>query len=167
MTCMRSTDLGRLVLLLNDAVIYRNTLSIPFPYTDKDANEFFRQVARFEEINNLQKDWTIRLDGLLIGGIGLLLNHGLESHKSEFGYWLGQPYRGKGIMSQCVNAFVEHVFANSALIRLEAHVFAHNPPSSRLLEKCGFEKEGLVRSAFLKEGKPLDAYLYAKLKPNT
>jgi RimJ/RimL family protein N-acetyltransferase len=164
LTQLKEADLARLTSLLDDPVVYNNTLSIPASYSIQDAKKYLEQANKFELLNGYQKDWSIRKDGELIGGIGLLYNHGFDSHKSEFGYWLGDGFRGQGIMTHCINAFIEFVFSNRSIIRIEAHVFSHNLASCRVLEKCGFVKEGFIRKAFLKDGKYLDAHLYAILK---
>jgi RimJ/RimL family protein N-acetyltransferase len=149
---------------LDDPVVYKNTLSIPPSYTSQDAAKYYEHVQKFESLNGYQKDWTIRQNGELIGGIGLLYNHGFDAHKSEFGYWLGDGFRGKGIMTSCINAFIDFVFSTKKIVRIEAHVFSHNSASCRVLEKCGFLQEGYVRKAFIKDGAYLDAYFYAILK---
>jgi RimJ/RimL family protein N-acetyltransferase len=148
---------------MNEPAIPRNTLTIPYPYDMKDARMFYARVTDWQQLNNLQKDWSIRQGDLLIGGIGLMYNHGLDSHKSEIGYWLSASHRNKGIMTDCIRAFSQAVFDNTSIVRLEAHVFSHNEPSCRALEKAGYEREGYVRKGFLKNGKYLDAWLYSRL----
>lgn len=160
----RQSDVDVLVDHLNDPVVYANTLSIPSPYHPEDAIKFYNGVQVFKKQSGDYKDFVIRKDGMLIGGIGLLYNHGLQSHKSEFGYWLTKSMRGKGIMTAVVDAFVEYVFATRTISRVEAHVFQHNPASARVLEKCGFEREGLIKNAFLKDEKLISAFLYARCK---
>ena len=164
LTELRESDLSRLAFLLDDPVVYKNTLSIPSPYDISDAKKYFEKVSKFESLNGYQKDWVIRKDGDLIGGIGLLFNHGFDTHKSEFGYWLGSGYRGQGIITLCIKAFIDFVFSSTKLIRIEAHVFEHNIASYRALEKCGFQKEGFIRKLDQKDGEYLNAHLYAIIK---
>jgi len=163
-TEFRESDLDRLALLLNDVSVYNNTLTIPNPYRRTDAEKFFEGVRKFESLNGYQKDWVIRKDGDLIGGIGLLYNHGLDAHRSEFGYWLGEDYRGKGYMTICVKAFIDFVFSSTRLVRIEGHAFKDNIGSCRVLEKSGFEKEGYLRKIVEKNGEYLDAHLYALIR---
>lgn len=164
LTELRQTDLKHLPALLNDSVVYKNTLTIPEDYKLSDAETYFEHVLKFQELNGCQKDWVIRENGKLIGGIGLLFNHGFDSHKSECGYWISAGHRGKGIMQSCVNAFVKYVFTNTEIVRIEGQVFTYNPASCRVLEKSGFEREGLLRKAFKKDGICHDVYLYAITK---
>jgi RimJ/RimL family protein N-acetyltransferase len=61
--------------------------------------------------------------------------------------------------------FVPYAFATRRLRRLEAYVFAANPSSARVLEKCGFVREGILREAVVdREGAVHDAWLYARLR---
>jgi RimJ/RimL family protein N-acetyltransferase len=164
LTDFRKDDMDVLVRYLNDPELYRNTLSIPYPYAMKNAIAYFRQVRKFEIKYRKRKDWVLRIDNSLIGGVGALLNFGPESHKTEIGYWIASPFRGKGMMSAAVNALVDHLFTDWHFVRLEANVFTHNPASCRVLEKCGFTREGTLKKAFLKDGIYMDSFLYARVK---
>ena len=160
----KDSDLETLVEYMNDPVVYQNTLTIPHPYSEQDGLNYLEHVKTFERLNGKRKDWAIRYHDELIGSIGLLYNHGLESHRSEIGYWLAKPHRGKGLMSICVHAFSRYILNSLPITRVEAHVFAHNPTSSRVLEKSGFTREGYIRGGFMKDGVALDAYFYSLLR---
>jgi RimJ/RimL family protein N-acetyltransferase len=67
-------------------------------------------------------------------------------------------------MTDAVRALVSHGFEND-IVRFETLVYATNPASSRVLEKAGFEREGVLRCAAVKRGEVLDAYLYGKVRP--
>lgn len=108
--------------------------------------------------------WAIEIDGEAVGGIGVEPGEGIYARSGRFGYWLGEPFWGRGIMTAAVRATVEHAFTNLDLVRLEAPVFAWNPTSMRVLEKCGFEREGVLRNSVLKDGELIDAVLFAKLR---
>ena len=164
LTTMDNTDLHDLVHHINDPVLYENTLTVPYPYNMEHAERYLAQVRAFEEKEGRQKDWVIRKDGRLIGGIGVLYNFGLNSHKSEIGYWISREYRGMGIMTRSIGAFVSHLFDTTQLIRIEANVFVGNYASARVLEKNHFVLEGTVRTAFVKNGIPKDTWLYGLVK---
>jgi RimJ/RimL family protein N-acetyltransferase len=67
-------------------------------------------------------------------------------------------------MSAAVRATVEYVFSRDAVVRLEAPVFEWNPASMRVLEKCGFVREGVLRRSVFKDGQLIDTVLYARIK---
>lgn len=67
-------------------------------------------------------------------------------------------------MTAVVQRVCRHAFEEFGLAKVTGHVFSHNPASARVLEKCGFQEEGLLRKHFLKDGRFLDARLFALLK---
>jgi RimJ/RimL family protein N-acetyltransferase len=99
--------------------------------------------------------------GELLGGLTL---HHFDPLRDavEVGYWLFVEARGRGVATRIVRAAVEHAFA-AGILRVEAHVRVGNAPSERLLERLGFEREG-VRRRFLRHGgERVDATLFALL----
>ncbi len=165
LTVIDHADASSLVKYLNDPAIYRNTGSIPYPYTIRDAHEFIEAVKEFEKSNGRQRDWAIRQsDGEQIGGIGFLFNHGITSFKTEIGYWLGKPFWNRGIGSDVVRTWSETMLSTQDFIRLEALVYKHNIFSCRVLENAGFSKEGFLRKGVKKGDGFEDVYLYAKVK---
>jgi [ribosomal protein S5]-alanine N-acetyltransferase len=101
---------------------------------------------------------------LFIGGCGFAGLQLGKSHRAEIGYWLAKPYWGQGIMTAIVRRLCEFAFAELSLVKIEAHVFAGNAASARVLEKCGFVQEGYLRKQYVKDGKYLDAKLFALVK---
>jgi RimJ/RimL family protein N-acetyltransferase len=145
--------------------IYDLTLRIPFPYTRADFQAWLAIVETATKQQGQPTHWAIRNEqGLLIGGCGL---NGLqigESHQAEIGYWLAKPYWGQGIMTAVVRRLCEIAFAEFGLVKITAHVFAANTASAKVLKKCGFQQEGYLQKHHLKDGKYLDASLFALLK---
>jgi RimJ/RimL family protein N-acetyltransferase len=87
----------------------------------------------------------------------------LRAGTAEIGYWLGEPFWGRGIATAAVAAFTAHAFADLGLRRVFARVLEWNPASARVLEKCGYALEGRLRRSALKDGKVADELLYARL----
>ena len=83
---------------------------------------------------------------------------------AELGYWLAEPFWGRGVMTAAVTAFVAHSFQTLPLQRIFASVYASNPASARVLEKAGFQFEGCMRKNVLKDGEILDSLLYARVR---
>jgi ribosomal-protein-alanine N-acetyltransferase len=165
LTEFRPTDKAALILHLNDRNIYERTLRIPFPYAEADADAWMALAAKANAEHRRPTHWAIRTaDRALIGGGGFDGLHASQPHRAEIGYWLATPYWGRGIMTAVVRRLCEYAFAEHGLAKITAHVFTHNPASARVLEKCGFEQEGLLRRHFLKDGRLVDARLFALLK---
>lgn len=110
--------------------------------------------------------WAIEVNGIAAGGIGVELGEGIFVKSGQLGYWLGEQYWGRGLMSEAVESVSEYALSHFGLARLEAPVFAWNPASMRVLEKAGFAREGVLRSSALKEGQLIDQVLYALVRHN-
>ncbi len=165
LTEIRRTDVDALVEYLNDREIYDRTSRIPFPYTAADAEEWFRISDEMAVVAGQAVNWAIRnTEGKLVGGIGLEGVIPGKSHRAEIGYWLATPLRGRGIMTAVAWAVCQHGFDNLALSKITALVFPGNVASARVLEKCGFEYEGYLKSHFQKEGVLIDAWAYGLVK---
>jgi RimJ/RimL family protein N-acetyltransferase len=158
-------DIDSYLRLMNDDDIYRNTLMIPKPYHVSDAEAFLKLAADKQNKFGHATEFRIReKNGNLCGGISLLGKYGSTSHKDEIGYWLGKPYRRKGLMTRALKLFTEHVMSQYGLVRLEATIFDYNTASQDLVEKCGYKYEGTLKKAYFKDGKYIDAKLFAFVK---
>ena len=133
----------------------------PHPYTTRDAHDFLRIITTTTPQTNL----AIEVDGEAAGGLGYVPGHDVERYSAEVGYWLGEACWGRGIVSEAVTIFTGFAFAELRLLRLFALPFADNVASIRVLEKAGFEREGILRSSSVKYGKPRDQAIYAKVNP--
>jgi RimJ/RimL family protein N-acetyltransferase len=131
----------------------------PYPYGLNDAKNFIERAMSA----HLEKNFCIDIDRSAVGGIGFRLGEDVHRHTAEFGYWLGEEFWGKGIMTEAVTAFVNYCFENFSLNRIFASAYANNPASARVLEKAGFILEGRLRNSVIKDGKILDSLLYAKI----
>ena len=163
---IHDSDKTNLVKYINHPEVANNTLTIPHPYHEADADFFFNLIKEKKEKIGKTSNWAIRnATDEFIGSIGLSRkDFDGNPHRDQFGYWLAEPYWGKGIMTEVVKSFSDYCFENENLHRLEATVFHYNPGSMRVLEKAGFEKEGNLKKAYFKNGNFLDGILYAKIK---
>ena len=132
----------------------------PHPYTIQDAHEFLQRAISEEPTTN----FCIEVEGVAAGGIGSRLGQDVHRHTAEFGYWLGEKFWGRGIITETVMAFTDFCFDNFQLRRIYAEPFANNPASTRVLEKAGFAFEGRLKNNVVKDGKVLDSLLYAKTR---
>jgi RimJ/RimL family protein N-acetyltransferase len=132
----------------------------PHPYTIQDAHEFLQRATTEQP----EMKFCIEVEGAAVGGIGVHPGEDVHRHTATMGYWLGEQYWGRGIMTEAVTAVTDFCFNNFPLRRISAEVFANNPGSARVLEKAGFTLEGRLKDHVLKEGKLLDTLLYARTK---
>jgi RimJ/RimL family protein N-acetyltransferase len=102
--------------------------------------------------------------GTILGGANLGRFDPLRD-TVEVGYWLFAQARGRGVATRTVQALVDHAFANG-IVRVEAHVRLGNAPSERVLERAGFEREGVRRRLLRHGGRRVDATLFAIVAPD-
>ena len=133
----------------------------PHPYTLEDAVAFLA-VATTQQPTG---DFAIATADEAIGGIGLQRQSDVHRLSAEIGYWLGEPYWGRGIATRAVRAMTDLAFATTSLERLYACVFATNPASARVLTNAGYRFEGRLHRAVVKDGRILDQLVYAALRP--
>lgn len=99
----------------------------------------------------------------LIGGLTLGLIRRGVAQACTLGYWMGRRHAGRGHMTEAVRGAVRFAFSDLALHRVEAACLPNNEPSRRLLERVGFQHEGLARAYLKINGNWADHLLYAAL----
>lgn len=106
-----------------------------------------------------------RSDGAFMGGIGLKPLKDVEARTMGVGYWLGREFRGHGYTTEAVRGLSKWAFETfPQLRRLEAEVHEGNGASARVLEKAGFQAEGVRRKAIWKAGQSLDLMIFGMLR---
>jgi RimJ/RimL family protein N-acetyltransferase len=131
--------------------------SFPHPYTHADAEQWIALTRRQDP----QTHFAIEVDGEAAGGIGLGQGSDIERCSAEIGYWLGETHWSKGIATAVVRALTSYGFEALGLTRIFAVPFASSSASIRVLEKCGYIREGIMRRSAVKEGHVIDQVLYA------
>lgn len=129
----------------------------PHPYTYKNAVEWLETVMPQKKGAPL----AIANSEEMIGCVGLMVGEDVHRFSAELGYWLAEPFWGKGIMTLAVQAIVQYGFNQLKLNRIFAEPYEINPASGKVLEKAGFIKEGILRSNVFKNGKVLNQTLYS------
>jgi RimJ/RimL family protein N-acetyltransferase len=132
----------------------------PHPYTAEDAQQWIARCADEDPAHNL----AIIVDASAVGGIGVQLGDDVYRLSGEVGYWLGEPFWGRGLVTAALRRFTQYVFERFELVRLHATVFDYNPASARVLEKAGYAFEGRRRRAVVKDGRIADELAYFRLR---
>jgi RimJ/RimL family protein N-acetyltransferase len=131
----------------------------PHPYTDKDAKTFLKHVTSSGDSTNL----AIDVEGSAVGAVGFVPGRDIERFSAEIGYWLGEEFWDRGIVTEALTLVTEHIFGELNFLRLFALPFADNPASVRVLEKAGYVYEAVLRSSSVKFGVARDQLLYARI----
>ena len=157
---LESSDRSELAKLANNKKIWDNLRDyIPFPYKEEDAEFFINSTLKEEP----KQTFGIEFNGKLYGVIGLVVQKDVYKKSAEIGYWIGEQYWGKGVATKAVELISEYGFDKLGLIRIYAGVFEYNIASMRVLEKNGFEKEGIFKNAVCKNDKIYDEHRFYKL----
>lgn len=155
-------DAPRLAELADNEKVSRNLRdAFPNPYTLDDARKFIERSNAKDPVTVFAIEW----DGEYVGNIGLAPGSDAYRLSAEIGYFIGEPYWNKGIATEAVNLVVDFGFNELGLVRIHTGVFEYNPASMRVLEKCGFERDGIFKKAVIKNGKIWDEVRYSKIKP--
>lgn len=159
----KQEDAEELARMLNNKKIQDNLRDgLPYPYTRKDAEEYITAMRSADKTKTFA--FAVIVDDMVVGSIGVFRCDNIHFRTAEMGYYIGEPYWGKGIMTSIVKQTCHFVFENTDIIRIFAEPFQHNTASCRVLEKAGFQFEGLLRQNAVKNGKVVDMKLYARLK---
>ena len=151
------TDSAQMATLLNNKNIWDNLRDfIPFPYHQSDAVAFIKLTKENEPRQNL----GIEYNGVLCGEIGLNVQHDVYKKSAEIGYWLGEPYWGKGIMTEAVRLITNYGFEELNLVRIYTGIFEFNKASMHVLEKNGYRKEAIFKKAIFKNDKIWNEHRY-------
>ena len=155
-----TTDAKALASALSNRKVLNNLRDgLPYPYTEKDALEYIHFI-----INSDAKDtfaYAIDVDGTAVGSIGAFRQGNIHSRTAELGYYLSEEYWGKGIMTEAVRQLCEKLFKETDILRVFAEPFAYNIGSRKVLEKAGFQFEGILKNNAFKNGQVLDMALYS------
>jgi RimJ/RimL family protein N-acetyltransferase len=154
-------DVDALARYANNRKIWLNLRDgFPHPYTRQNARSFLEFVSGQDPITY----YAIATPEEAIGGIGISINEDVHRLTAEMGYWLAEPFWGRGIMTETVIKLTDYVFEHFGLVRVYAEPYAYNTSSCRVLEKAGFVLEGRMRSSAIKDGQITDQFLYARVK---
>ncbi|OVA15512.1 GNAT domain [Macleaya cordata] len=133
-------------------------------YTSKeDALNYIKDII-------IPHPWykAICLKNKPIGAISVLPNIGEDRCRGEVGYVLASKHWGKGIATLAVKMVVDSIFKDWLhLERLEALVDVENLGSQRVLQKAGFQKEGVLRKYFIQKGRTRDMVMYSFLSTDS
>lgn len=156
-------DAEDLALLADDFSVWENLRdSMPIPYTVDDALGYID--ACMEEQPPLS--FGIFWDGKLAGMVGLIPGRDVNRITGEVGYWVGKPFRERGIASSALRELMQYAWEEFGFYKLTACVFEGNVASVRVLEKCGFTQEAVLKGHAFKNGKIRDEWRFACFNPN-
>lgn len=106
----------------------------------------------------------IEYEGEFVSSVGLTPQSGWKKHIAEIGYWVGEPYWGKGIATEACRVMSDLAFNTLKFTKICAPVISRNTVSMSVLAKCGYILEGVLKQEVRKRETYYDIYHYAKYK---
>lgn len=160
----RMTDAADLASALSNKKVQDNLRDgLPYPYTEKDGQEYISAMLSADPNDTFA--FAVTVNDKAVGSIGVFRQSNIHRLTAEIGYYISEEYWGRGITTEAVKQTCEYVFANSDIIRIFAEPFSHNAASCRVLEKAGFRSEGILRQNAVKNDKIVDMKMYALIRP--
>ena len=139
-------------------------ISIPHPYPEDEAARYLvAQEEDFRAGRSVAFALGRKNDGTLMGVIEI---RGVDRihFQAEVSFWLAVPFWGEGYMTEALAPALDYAFRELKVNRLYAHHMVRNPASGKVLEKNGFQPEGLLRQRVWKCGRFEDVVLLSLLR---
>lgn len=151
----------RFALLRNNPNVLNNGYDkTPNPFTKKDAVDFINLQLEKKPAQR----FLIFYDNELAGEIGITIQDDVHRLCAEIGYFIAEPFWGKGLATQAIKKMTQYTFSTFEVIRIIAGVFDFNKASMKALEKNGYYLESIRKRSIIKNGQIIDDYIWVKLK---
>ena len=156
----RREDAGQLAAIANNKNIWLNVRDrFPHPYTVTDALQWIAFCSEQKPPQN----FAIEYNHQVAGSTGILTKEDVYRKSIEIGYFIGEPFWGKGIATQAVSLLMDHITKVYDPVRVWAEVFEHNKASMRVLEKNGFALESIRMKLLYKNNEIINDHVWVRL----
>ena len=156
----RKEDAHQLAFIANNLNVWNNVRDrLPNPYTVVDALQWIAHCSKEKPALS----FALTYQNTVVGSIGCVLKEDVYRNNIEVGYFIGEPYWGKGFATQGMHLLLNYIQQQFNATRLYAEVFEHNKASMKVLQKNGFYLEGIRRKSVIKNNVLLDDYVWVKL----
>jgi RimJ/RimL family protein N-acetyltransferase len=158
----RSTDAPAVLEICQDPEIAR-WVTIPQPFLAVDADAFIENSV------TMWRDGTGAPFAIVDAGteeiLGAVTLFGPEGHQATVGLWLAPGARGRGVGTRALRRLADWTFATTPVIRFDCFIMVGNRPSERMVERAGFQREGVLRAWDVHhDGVPVDCVVYSRLR---
>jgi [ribosomal protein S5]-alanine N-acetyltransferase len=132
----------------------------PNPFTKQDAIDFIRiQLSKTPP-----QRFFIFYNNKLAGEIGITIQADVHRLCAEIGYFIAEPFWGKGLATEAIKKMTEYTFETFDVVRIIAGVFEFNKASMKALEKNGYYLESIRKKSVIKNEQIMDDFIWVKLK---
>jgi len=158
----KSIDAPEVQRLAGAYEIAEMTLNVPHPYLDGMAETWIDSHAKdFEMGRQVVFAMIENRSEKLVGAVGLTLTKMFK--RAELGYWVGNPFWGKGYATEASEAVIHYGFTELKLNKIHATHFTRNPASGKVMQKLGMESEGVFKQHAIKWDEYVDLAAYGLL----
>ncbi len=157
---LKESDAFSLTKNANSRAVSR-FIFLPYPYNINSAISFIKITKKNEKLKS-SFEFGIELNGEIVGVIGLL-NINTQHKKAALGFWLGEKYWRKGIMSEAIILIKNFAFKELKLKKISAVVLVGNKASENILRKNNFSLDGVERHFAILRNKVYDGMLFSLL----
>ena len=161
---LQLSDAKSLAENANNIHVWNNLYdAFPHPYSEEDGIEFIKM--RLDK-SDISVHFAIAVEDKVVGGISVTPQENVNLRVvAEMGYFIGEKYWNKGIMTEAIKQMVSYAFTNLPHLRkIFATPFDFNIGSQKVLEKAGFEREAILKQGAIKNGKIVDLHYYSIIK---
>ena len=158
---LRPEDAETVFRLLSDAEVVRYYDPL-MTHLEQAQRSIERHRARFENNEGIRWGITMKGEDTIVGNCGFFRDK--DNFLAELSYVLAKSYWNKGFMPEALEAIIAFGFEHYQLHRIEAHVALPNLASVRVLQKLGFQEEGLLRERLFENNRFHDEKAFALLK---
>jgi RimJ/RimL family protein N-acetyltransferase len=158
-----ATDVPAVVAACQDPLIARFAAAVPSPYDETDARAWLasqdpaRHAGSRVELAIISAESDDLLGSIALSSVEC--THG----RAMVSYWVAPEARGQGVAVEAVQLLVGWALGQLGLMRLEMFIEPENVASQRVAERCGFVREGLLRSRWVSKGRRRDSVVYGRL----
>jgi RimJ/RimL family protein N-acetyltransferase len=153
------SDAASLAESANNIHVWNNLRdAFPHPYSEEDGKAYIEIALSKPKPATL---FAIVVDGKAVGSIGIFIRTDIERISAELGYFIGEKYWNRGIMTKAIREITAYAFTNFPLHKIYATPFDFNIASHKALQKAGFEREAILKQAAIKNGKIIDLHYYS------
>jgi RimJ/RimL family protein N-acetyltransferase len=158
----RLADAEAVLRICQDPEIAR-WVTIPQPFLAADADAFVEAaLAMWRDGTGAPFAITEAADGRVLGAVTMF---GPDGHQATLGLWLAPEARGRGVGSRALRLVTDWTFATTEVIRIDTFIMVGNERSDRMVERAGFQREGVLRSWDRQhDGRAVDCVVYSRLR---
>jgi [ribosomal protein S5]-alanine N-acetyltransferase len=146
-----------------EIITHTNLEFIEIPIKTLEEEKYFLRLNEAKRKANFEYNYSVLFYGKLVGACVIRI----DQHRpwvGEIGYFVDSNYQGKGVATEAVRQIEKIGFERLDLQRIVILMDIRNPASERVAQKCGYEKEGIMKKVHRVGEDYYDCFLYAKTK---